>query len=247
MKPKAGNTMQVKLYEQAYEALIELISGETFDVGDRLPSENDLAARFNISRPTIRRALARLQADGLVKSIQGSGNFIQARPTMHIKELVPGSGNIANMIHSFELRVVLEGETAALAAERRTETDVIHLEHILLIHAETIDRSIEETQNADLEFHNTIARACRNPLFETAIENLNNSVLSSWQLWNRIEAEEYKKIWQQVLNEHQKVFMGIKNSDANSARQAMREHLQNGRSRILKSSLSSRMAAVSAT
>ena len=244
MKAKASNTVQVKLYEQAYEALIELISGETFDIGDRLPSENDLAARFNMSRPTIRKALARLQADGLVRPIQGSGNFIHARPTKHIKELVPGSGNIANMIHSFELRLVLEGETAALAAERRTETDVIHLEHILLIHAATIDKSIQATQNSDMEFHNTIAQACRNPLFETAIENLNKSVLSSWQLWNRIEAVEYRKVWEQVLNEHKKVFTGIKNSDANGARQAMREHLQNGRARILKSSLSSRMAAV---
>jgi GntR family transcriptional regulator len=57
--------------------------------GARLPSENDLAGRYSTSRPTVRRALERLQSDGLIVAEQGKGWFVRPKP--HVRMLVTGS------------------------------------------------------------------------------------------------------------------------------------------------------------
>jgi GntR family transcriptional regulator len=57
--------------------------------GERLPSEHDLAERYGTSRPTVRRAIARLKAEGLVVTEQGRGAFV--RPTPHVRLLLTGA------------------------------------------------------------------------------------------------------------------------------------------------------------
>ena len=57
--------------------------------GARLPSENDLAGRYATSRPTVRRALERLQGDGLIVGEQGRGWFVRPKP--HVRMLITGS------------------------------------------------------------------------------------------------------------------------------------------------------------
>jgi GntR family transcriptional regulator len=57
--------------------------------GERLPSEHDLAARYGTSRPTVRRAIARLKAEGLIVTEQGRGAFV--RPAPHVRLLLTGA------------------------------------------------------------------------------------------------------------------------------------------------------------
>src|SRR3954470_19599760 len=103
-----------RLYEQISRKLAKSIADGEYAVGDRLPSERELAQNFKISRPTVREAIIALELDGLVEVRVGSGVYVMSRQP-------PGGREGAKDIGPFELleaRHAIEGEAAALAAER---------------------------------------------------------------------------------------------------------------------------------
>jgi GntR family transcriptional regulator len=71
-------------YRRIADELREAIHRQEFAEGDRLPSENRLAAKYDTTRATVRKAFALLRADGLVLSEQGKGVFVRPRPTVHM-------------------------------------------------------------------------------------------------------------------------------------------------------------------
>ncbi|MBS2905106.1 GntR family transcriptional regulator, partial [Klebsiella pneumoniae] len=75
-----NNQKQLR-YVAVYDKLFKMINEGIFKDGARLPSEPDLAKSLGVSRTTLRQALALLQDDGLIKNIQGKGNFIQKSTT----------------------------------------------------------------------------------------------------------------------------------------------------------------------
>src|SRR3954452_16566377 len=76
-------------YEDILDELRASILGGELDAGQKLPSENQLSERFNTTRPTVRRALALLKAQGLVSTEQGRGVFVRAKP--HVRLLLTGA------------------------------------------------------------------------------------------------------------------------------------------------------------
>ncbi|MCP4385057.1 MAG: FadR family transcriptional regulator [Hyphomicrobiales bacterium] len=226
------------LPERIYEQLLEQIASGRIARGDRLHSENTLAQSFGVSRPTIRKALFRLQADGIVRSRKGSGNYVEEIPSPHIVDLKPGTGNISDMLLSVEFRVAIEGDAAALAALRRTDVELAELNEIMARQEQLLGAPLADVHDADIAFHTLIADASRNRLFSEAIRKLYVSVMNSWLLWHRMATDEYGKLWRTVLKEHRAVLGAIRDSDADAARAAMRAHLTKGRRRILKTSSS---------
>jgi GntR family transcriptional regulator len=67
---------QEKLYIQIMRLLVDEIGRGTWKIGDRIPSEDELAARFSVSKITIRQALSNLAADGYLMKLQGKGTFV---------------------------------------------------------------------------------------------------------------------------------------------------------------------------
>lgn len=67
---------QEKLYIQIMRLLVDEIGRGTWGIGDRIPSEGELAVRFGVSKITIRQALSNLAADGYLMKIQGKGTFV---------------------------------------------------------------------------------------------------------------------------------------------------------------------------
>ena len=84
------NKPNQKKYHHIEEDLRSLIFSEEWHTGDKLPSENELAARYEVSRQTIRKALEALEHEGYIYAVHGSGRFISER-AIHRK----ASGNIA--------------------------------------------------------------------------------------------------------------------------------------------------------
>ena len=88
----------------------EIVSGER-EPGSRIPSENDLADRFDTSRPTVRRAIAQLKAEGLV--VTGQGRATLVRPTPHVRLLLAGSSyrkHRAAGLPGFNAQVIEQGQ-----------------------------------------------------------------------------------------------------------------------------------------
>lgn len=222
------------LPEWIYEQLLEQIATGRLARGDRLPPEHALAKSFGVSRPTVRSALFRLQADGVVMSRRGSGNYVAETPSLHLVNLQPGSGNIAEMLLGVEFRMAIEGDAAALAATRRTDVELAALGEVIQRQKRSVDAPMAEVHDADIAFHALIAEAARNRLFVEAVQGLYKSVMNSWLLWHRMAASEYRQLWQVVLIEHCAVYEAIRAGDAEAARTAMRHHLNNGRQRMLR-------------
>jgi DNA-binding GntR family transcriptional regulator len=101
-----------RLADQVYGRLLEDIVSGSYEVGDRLPAEKDLASSFAVSRPVVREALTRLAADGLVSARQGAGTFITRLPPRQIVKLAPRA-SIAGILRVFEVRIALEGAPPA--------------------------------------------------------------------------------------------------------------------------------------
>lgn len=227
------------LADQVYERILEQIVSGQLPEGTRLPPEIELARAFDVSRSTLRQALGRLQADGLIVSRRGSGSHVGRRPPPDILNL-QASGGVPELFRSFELRITLEGDAAGLAAIRRKEADLVEIAAALEEQARSMDRAgaplrelIVAVNKADLRFHRAVAAASGNELFSGAIDALNEAVLNSWILWEQLSIPSYNRLWDIVLDEHRQVHEAIADRDAERARRAMRHHLHLGRGRIL--------------
>src|SRR5580704_11272622 len=124
IKESAGIEKSSPRYaDRIYENVLEQIVAGEFKIGERLPSESQLGAKYAVSRAVVREALARLHADGVTVTRKGAGTYVQRQPGREFLRLSP-IGGIADLMRCFEFRIALEGEAASLAAQRRREDDL---------------------------------------------------------------------------------------------------------------------------
>lgn len=218
-----------RIYEQILE---EIVSGRCA-IGNRLPSEDQLAKDHSVSRPVIREALSRLHADGVVTTRRGAGTFVQRQPGREFLRLAP-IGGIADLMRCFEFRIALEGEAAYLAAQRRTE------EHLAAIN-EAFEKLNEVTEaglgvKEDIELHVAIARASRNQLFVQTLDALAVHVFNGMNITRNISLMRSQKRRLLVQEEHRRIVDAICAGDEELARTAMRAHIDNARHRALGAS-----------
>ena len=224
-------TVSGSLTDRVCGALVQLIGGNDFPPGSRLPSEMKMASRFGVSRTVIREAISRLKSEGLVESRQGSGVFVREKNMDAPFRIDP---NIVDSVHSIlqvvELRKVLEGEIAALAAKRRSREQMAAIRLAL----KAIDLDVEaggDGVDADIAFHRCIAEATGNPHFLALIQFLFNFLRSATQTTRRIEATKIV-LAQQVKDEHRAIVDAISRQNSSAARAAARHHMDKASVRL---------------
>lgn len=225
----------VRLGDQLYELILARIVKGEFAEGERLPSEVRLCEEFGVSRPVVREALSRLQADGLVVSRQGSGSYVMRRPSEEMISIAP-AGSIAELMRCFEFRIALEGETAALAALRRTPDDLRQIDAAM----QGLDAVIAQGEvgtGPDVDLHMAIARATRNKLFEISLKSIFAQLEGGMQLARSLSLRRSRVRLETVQHEHSAIVDAIRAEDSEAARAAMRAHINNARNRILTDSL----------
>jgi len=217
---KSSTEKSPRLYQQVAEKLVALIETEKYTVGMRLPAERDLAAMFNVSRPTIREAVVALELESLVEVRMGSGVYI----TENIKEKSRFSNNDVGPFELTEARVLIEGEAAALAATMITDEELAQLAETLNEMACENNNDMDTHEMADKKFHMIIARATNNSAISSIIE----------ELWDERERSTLTRRMYQIvrdsgvkpsIDEHKKVYEALKVRDAQAARALMRAHL----------------------
>lgn len=200
----------------------EIEAGEATP-GSRLPTEQQLADKFGVSRNVIREAIAQLRADGMVEARQGIGAFVLA-PEERTVIRISGDAlkDSRNMQHLFELRRVLETESATLAATRRSDEDLAAIK-AALDRMGGEERWEDGSIDADLTFHREIARATGNAYIHSFIsfvcEHIRKSIYLARQtnpLHNLVEVN---------VAEHVRVYDALAASDAAAAGAAMRLHI----------------------
>ncbi len=218
-----------RLADQLYGQLLEkIVTGQLVE-GDKLPSENEISRAFSVSRPVIREALLRLQADGLVYSRQGAGSFVKARPPEGLIKFAQPS-DVAGLLRCFEARLPFEGAAAALAAQRASPDDIARIERSL--------RELEAAMNtdaiadqADFAFHLAVAKATGNDFFVGILTSLNSAITSGIKVTLNITQRGSADRIQKVCEEHRAILDAISTGDAAAADLMMRYHINRARAR----------------
>src|SRR5215210_1888534 len=146
-----------KTYELVAERLTDEISSRALEPGDLLPPERELVSAFGVGRSSVREALRMLESRGLIES-NGAGTFKVARLSnpLNLSLNLLLESEETDVAELFELRRILEGECAALAAARRTRA---HLDRMADA-VEAMEDGLDAEQSfidADLRFHMTVA------------------------------------------------------------------------------------------
>jgi DNA-binding FadR family transcriptional regulator len=200
-----------------------LILGGHLAVGDRLPSERQLAARFGVSRPTVREALGVLEARGLVVTRKGSGTFVAGREAPEDATEGPPDDSPVDFM---ETRLVLEVAVARLAG-RRARLDREGMEQVR-VSVEALERIADPElppDELDRDFHGAVARLTGNDylvrLLEPMWETMGQALFTT--LTRRAWTPEDTS---RTATEHRAIYEALAVGDSELAAFAMERHLR---------------------
>lgn len=221
-----------RLTDRVKRGLVTLISAENLQPGDRLPTAAQLCDRFGVSRTVVREAIASLQAEGRLVSRRGSGVYVGDTPAGPTGSLRMGSPqDIADLLEFMELRMSVEIEAAGLAAERRSETDLLRIEQAMSSFARHMEDKTLATE-ADRALHRAIAQATSNPKFLDFVDQLGERLIPRKALGAAFaDRDEQAAFLRAIHEEHRAIAEAIAERQPQEARDAMRRHLDNGRRR----------------
>lgn len=228
----------VRLLPQRLSDRLAVLVGEQIDSGalrpgDRLPTEQQLAAAHGVSRTVVREAMHQLKSRQLVVSRQGSGVFVSKVPGHRALEFDPAVlGSVQAVVHVVELRRVIESEMAGLAAERASRAQVAAIRRAL----KTIDRAASAGEDGvaeDLAFHRSIGEATGNPQFTLLLEFLEQYLREGMRITRGNEARR-ADFMEAVRHEHLAIAEAIAAHDPALARRRAREHLVHSEKRLVQ-------------
>ena len=216
-----------RLSDRLAARLAEQIESGLLQPGDQLPTEQQLALAHGVSRTVVREAVHQLKSKALVTSRQGSGVFVAARPMNLPLAFDPSVlDSVQAVVHVVEVRRVLEGEIAALAAQRATRAQIAALRRAL--------KAIDAAAAAeDLAFHRVIGEATGNPQFRLLLGFLEQYLREGMRITRGNEARRVD-FMAAVQTEHRAIFEAIAARDPVAARHHATEHLIRGEERLVE-------------
>lgn len=209
-----------RLYRQIADQLRQLIDAGEFAVGERLPTERELADQLGISRPTVREALIALEVEGRIRIRVGSGIYVTDPPRATALTADTDEG-------PFELLRAREFIESAIAAEAalHVKPEDIELLDDVLARMEDMSHPTRTTIALDREFHTAVAGILDNAVLVRFIGELFDQRMNPYfELLSSYF--ENKDSWRTAAQEHRAVRDAIAARDPEKAKAAMREHLR---------------------
>lgn len=222
-----------RLSDRLAAVLAAQVSGGQLQPGQRLPTEQQLALAHGVSRTVVREAVHQLKSQGLLRSRQGSGVYVTdgaAHQPLSFDPTVLES--LDAVVQVVEVRRALEGEIAALAAERATRADVTALRRAL----KAIDAAAAAGRDGvaeDLAFHRAVAAATGNPQFERLLGFLEQYLREAMRV-TRGNESRHLVFAEAVRAEHGALVDAIAAGDAVAARRAATRHMQRAALRLVQ-------------
>ena len=220
-----------RLSDQVAEQLSAEIKNGRLAPGDKLPTEARLVEQFAVSRTVVREAVSRLKSLGLVDSRQGSGVFVSAQPPFApLSFEARHAASQEAVVQLVEVRRALEAEVAALAAERRSASDLRAIEQAV----QALDQAVLSGGDGvaeDVNFHRAIAEATRNPFLIQTLAYLGQFVHGATRVTRANEARR-GDFASAVRSEHLAILQAVRAGDPVQARQTAAAHMGNAIGRI---------------
>lgn len=221
------------LSDRIYACVVEEILRGDYKVSGKLPTEEMMATRFGVSRPTVREALARLRSDGVIESRRGSGSHVVVRQGLPSDTHATLIKTMADIERYYAFRICVECGAVAAAAEYHTPEgleDIRAKFKALAIAMERGQMGIEE----DIRLHLAIAHASRNLFFVGTIEKDVAPIQQYMEMAKRITDEYSPELAQTVQSEHLAIVEAIARRSPSEASAAARAHLINAKRRIFE-------------
>ncbi|MGQ3047702.1 MAG: FadR/GntR family transcriptional regulator [Niveispirillum sp.] len=195
--------------------------------GSRLPTQKEIAEAENVSRTVVREAVARLTAQGLAVSRQGSGMYVADTAEYRAFQITKDElHELADIVKLLEMRLGVETEMAGLAAARRTTADIGAIQDALQAMRDLRGDPVAAAK-ADTAFHLAIARATQNDYYARFVEFLGLRLVPPRNLYLRDQPEEAHQAYaEKVHGEHEAILDAIVRMDPTRAREAARHHMQ---------------------
>lgn len=213
------------LAEQIVARLAGDIRSGRLSPGDRLPTEQALSEALGVSRTVVREAVAALRADGLVVTRRGSGAYVADPAAGPFRIANAPAAKLGDVLEVMELRLAVEVEAAALAAERADRRQVAAIRTAW----RAIDAALRHGEGAvaeDFVFHRAIAEATGNRQFPRFLAFLGSHVIPRQSVRLSIETPDERRAYlARIQHEHTRIVAGITAHDPAEARRAMRDHL----------------------
>ena len=211
----------VMLSEKVADQILKMITLEKrFNLGDKLPNENELAEELGVSRTTLREAVKFLIAHNVLEIRRGKGTFVANNKELNEDY---GFSELDNLLLGamdlFEMRIMFEPSMARYAVERATDEDVAEIVRLGEILQKPITDPHARTEY-DQKFHFAIARATKN---EFVVKIL--SIIYAGIEVERVFSLVTKEVNQYTVVDHTLIMEFIKSRDAAGAEAAMRMHI----------------------
>lgn len=216
------------LVEEVYSQLLVILASGDYPEGSRLPSEPQLAQALGVSRNTVRTAMSKLIALGIVENQQGYGNCVRSMDIgMFAHSILPAMlASSHDLIVTTEYRIGIESMAARLAAERATQAQIDRMNELCETAARYVGRNDEKYAEYDMAFHRVVAEASGNPLLIRTAEMI-ETMYTTWLTgFHRSHGADKSHEY------HARICAAIADRRPEEAFDAMREHLFDVLSRI---------------
>jgi len=194
----------------------------------RLPPERELAVSLGVSRNLLREAIITMEVMGLLEIRERQGAFIVAPRAddfaASLKFLSIWPDDI--LTHLMEMRLVIEVPAAGLAAVRRTDAELARMKECVRRLEEPDEGGAAEAAAAwDAQLHTLVLRSAHNPVLDRVYEGL-SATMEKYVVISRRKLLALDSWPAKILGEHRRLVAAIEAKDAESAREALREHLE---------------------
>lgn len=211
------------LVDDVVDVFLKDVETGVYTYGDKLPSQKELAKRYQVSLIVIREALTKLSAVGIISFHQGKGTYLNKSEegtfaSPEFSSLI--FHNINNLLEIVEARQIMECETSALAAIRRTNNNLLEIEKTINGMKESLN-DFESFAQWDVEFHIAVAKASNNQVLQKMTMLLIDSYRSEISKFFQIPG-----IIEKILMEHESIYKQILNRNSRNASFIMLNHLK---------------------
>lgn len=215
--------MQTNLSESVALDIRNKILDRTYPPNSQLPNEYDLAEQYGVCRYTIREAIKKLVAIGLVTVERGKGTFVnEAVISSYFNPIIERLVLLEKDVNEiFEARLAIEVKTSALAAQNATENEVKQMRDLVKQMEEALEKDdLKQHNTLDLKFHENIALAGKNRILIEILRILYDMITYALE---RVPVKREKYV--HSMNGHYRLLEAIENKQPELASEIMYDHL----------------------
>lgn len=213
-----------KVYEEVTDIILSDIKSGKLKPGDKLPTIVKMAETYQVSQASIREALNSLKVLDVIQVNHGRGSFINEQMPLGFEQnfKIITKSDIANLL---DLRKIIEVGCARSACEKADETHLKKMEGALGKMRTAVENN-ELGEQADYDFHMSIAEATGNPLLVNLLDDVSETMIRTMKETRRIWLYEEEKSIHKIYDEHKLIFEAIRDKDEERAAKNMFRHLK---------------------